>query len=530
MQAEPRYRPILPVVVAEGWSISRLSPPSRLYGANGIRAGRDGRVYVAQVCGSQVSAIDIDNGGIETISPVGGHIVGPDDLAFDEDGNIYCTEITTNRVSVLHSDGSARVLNSDVHVANPVTVHQGRLIVGELHMAGRILELDRQTGAAREIASGLPMPNAFEVGPDGKLYFPLMGANQIWRVDLAGGEPEVVATDLGVPDSVKFDAEGFIVSTQIGTGQVLRIDPRTGSKSVLAEIGPGLDNCAFVGDRLFVSHIAGGIYEVLEDKRVRSLVEEGLQFPMGLAVNGTGDVYVADAMMAYHIRANRGIERVGGTIVPGFPGSIRGVAADGARDWIVTTTHGTVARWWPGCEAAEVVASGFEQLMGVALTADGTIVFCDYAAGLVSSVGMSGTCKLASGLDRPTGLTADSAGAVFVAEAGAGRVVALEGGVPRTVIDSLGEPHGIAIHDDRLFILDVKAKQVVTCELSGERPRVLASRLPVGSPPGIVPKLQGGFGDMSGPLTPFSGLAVDAIGNLYIGADTEGSVLKLQTR
>src|SRR5690606_27822396 len=103
-----------------------------------------------------------------------------------------------------------------------------------------------------------------------------MSTNEIWRISLDGGEPEVVAKDLGLPDSVKFGKDGFIVSTQVASGQVLRIDPRTGEKTVLADIGPGLDNCTFVGDRLFVSHITGSVHEILEPGKVRALVEKGM--------------------------------------------------------------------------------------------------------------------------------------------------------------------------------------------------------------------------------------------------------------
>ena len=72
--------------LAEGWTLKRLTPPSRLFGANGLRTGPDGRIYVAQVSGSQISAIDVDTGAIEAISPMGGDIVAPDDVVFDPAG------------------------------------------------------------------------------------------------------------------------------------------------------------------------------------------------------------------------------------------------------------------------------------------------------------------------------------------------------------------------------------------------------------------------------------------------------------
>jgi len=47
-----RYAAARPPSLAEGWSLERLTPVSRLFGANGLRTGPDGRIYVAQVTGS----------------------------------------------------------------------------------------------------------------------------------------------------------------------------------------------------------------------------------------------------------------------------------------------------------------------------------------------------------------------------------------------------------------------------------------------------------------------------------------------
>ena len=44
-----RYRPQRPPIVAEGWQLERATPPSRMFGANGVRAGPDGRLYVSLV-------------------------------------------------------------------------------------------------------------------------------------------------------------------------------------------------------------------------------------------------------------------------------------------------------------------------------------------------------------------------------------------------------------------------------------------------------------------------------------------------
>ena len=513
-----------PATLAEGWTLARLTPPSRLHGANGLRTGKDGLIYVAQVCGSQVSAVNPDTGDITTISPMGGGITGPDDLAFDDEGNLYCTEITTNRLSVLHPDGTTRVLNGDVPVANPVTVYQNRVIAGELRMGGQIREFDRSTGAARVILADVPMPNAFEVGPDGKLYFPAQGANEIWRVSLDGGAPEVVAKDLGVPDSVKFDAQGFIISTQVGSGQVLRIDPRSGEKTLLAQLSPGLDNCTLVGDRLFVSHITGELHEILGDGKTRAVIDNGFQWPMGIGVNEAGTVYVGDGMFAYMIAPGQA-RQLAGTLFGGmFPGFMRGVASAGGDSWVVTTANGTAARWTPGSEP-ELLAHGLERAMGIAAGPGWAVAFADQDTGKVMLSSGGELSELASGLDKPTGVAFGSDGTVYVAEAG--RVSKISGGKAVAVIDGLGDPQGIAVSGGKLYVLDVAAKQVIECDLASGAHSVIAAGLPVGAPAGVVAPALGGVGDMCGPMTSFAGLAAGADGSLYLSGDAEGSVLKL---
>lgn len=521
--------------LAEGWSLSRVTQPSRLNGANGLRTGSDGRIYVAQVAGSKVSAVDPDTGLVETFSEMGAGIVAPDDLVFDDEGNLYVTEITENRVSMRTPGGKIHVISGDVPVANPITWHQGRLIAGECRVGARIMELDRNGGAPRVILDNVPMANAFEVGPDGKLYFPVMGTNEIWRISLDGGEPEVVARDLGVPDSVKFAPDGSIVSTQVASGQVLRIDPRTGEKTVLADIGAGLDNVTFVGNRTFVSHITGSIHEILAPGKVRPLVDKGLQWPLGLAVGAEGELFVSDGGFSYLLRPGAQPDLIGMLFTPGFPGWSRDVAADGMVDeagqWLVTTAFGTVARWRPAAMEHEVLYAGYELLMGVDKTDRGAVVFADAGTGRVLLGEGGGVTELAAGLSCPMGVAA-AGDAVYVAEADAGRVVKIAGGKVETVIDGLQHPEGIAVSQGRLYVVDTVAKVLVESDLSGGARQVIASNLPVGAPGGapnvLAGRHTGGVGDMCGPMWSFAGVTAAPDGTIYVSGDAEGSVLALR--
>lgn len=524
-----RYAAAGSPAMAEGWSFERLTSQSRLFGANGLRTGPDGRIYVAQVSGSQVSAIDVDTGAVEAISAKGGDIVAPDDLVFDPQGNMYVTEITEGRVSVRAPNGVTRVVRGDMPVANPITFHNGRLIAGECRVGGRIMELDLDGGAPRVILDNVPMPNAFEVGPDGKLYIPVMGTNEIWRVSLDGGAPEVVARDLGVPDSVKFDAQGRIVSTQVHSGQVLRVDPGSGDKTVLASLTPGLDNVTFVGSRMFVSNISGYVTEILDGGKTRDLVPDGFNWPLGLAVDPDGLIFVADGPFSYTLRPGQKRELAGMLFTQGYPGYTRGVVAAGPGEFVVTTAMGMVARYWPAQQKSDVIISGLDQqLYGVALTARGGVIVAEQGAGRVLAIAGGKSEVLASGLREPSGVAVDGSSTVYFSEQAGGRVAKIAGGRVDTVLDGLQKPQGLVVRGSKLYVVDAGAKTLIESDLAGGARRVIASGLPVGAPAGVTPKFLGAIGDMSGPMGPFAGVTAAADGTLYVAGDAEGSVLAIR--
>jgi sugar lactone lactonase YvrE len=533
-----RYASATSTSLAEGWSLERLTPPSRLFGANGLRTGPDGRVYVAQVAGSQISALNVDTAELETVSAQGSDIVAPDDVDFDAQGNLYATEYYDGRVSVRGADGRTRVLRDDVPGANGITFHRDRLFIDECRIGGRLLELDLGGGAPRVLLENLPMPNAMEFGPDGKLYYPVLGTNDIWRIDPDGGEPERVAGDLGVPVALKFDAEGCIVSPQVGTGEVVRIDPRSGERTVLATIAPGLDNLTFVGNRLFVSSFTGQITEILGGGQTRAVLPSGLTWPLDLTVGSDGTLYVSDGTYFYALPSGGeprgtpggGLQMLGMLFSPGWPGYIRGVTAAGEGEFIVTTSNGQLARWRPASSEHEVLAGATEpldQLYGVAVAPDGSVVAAELGTGRVVSVRNGEVATLASGLNQPMGVAFGADGTCLISESGAGRIVAVTGSGVDTVADGLEKPHGIAVRGGRLNIVDAGAKSLVEVDLDSKARTTIARDLPVGAPLGVEPKPLKGLPPFSGPQGLFAGIAAGPDGTLYVSADADGSVLAL---
>jgi hypothetical protein len=115
-----------------------------------------------------------------------------------------------------------------------------------------------------------------------------------------------------------------------------------------------------------------------------------------------------------------------------------------------------------------------------------------------------------------------------VSESGAGRVVSVSAGGVETVLDGLARPQGLALCGERLYVVDAGARALIEHHLGSGARRTLARELPVGAPPGVVPKPLRGLPPFSGPQGPFAGLTAGPDGALYVSADAEGSVLALR--
>src|SRR5712692_11352215 len=138
--------------VAAGWTCTRVTAPSALFGANGMRMGPDGRLYVAQAFGSQISAIDPVSGSVSVISAKGGPIVAPDDLAFDSRGTLYATEVMSERVCARSPNGDVRIIADNVPGANGITAWHDRLFMDECRHDGRLFELFPDGRAPSQLA------------------------------------------------------------------------------------------------------------------------------------------------------------------------------------------------------------------------------------------------------------------------------------------------------------------------------------------------------------------------------------------
>ncbi|WP_030255450.1 hypothetical protein, partial [Streptomyces violens] len=512
--------------------VTRLNPPNRLWGSNGVSFGPDGRLYVAQFLAGQISAVDPASGDVEVVVPLDGPVEAPDDLAFGADGSMYIADLTPGRVWRRSPEGEYSLVTDAVTVPNGITCVGDRLFVNEMRPNGRLLELFPDGGEPLVLTDGLALGNAMQLGPDGLLYYPHMIGNQVWRISPDGGAPELVAEEVDDPVAVRFDLGGVLVVLSRGpAGIVTRIDLATGARTVTASGLAGLDNAAFDAEnRMFVSSYAGGgITEMHTDGRTRALVPRGFNGPFGVTAGRGGAVYAAD-----HFRLARLDDRDGARESDALTVDLlhfaRGVTADAAGDVLhVTTGLGEVRTWEPAGKTSRVRASGLDDPTGITVTPDGCLVVAETGAGRVLRIDAADTVTvLADGLDHPVDVALDAEQRCYVSDDRLGAVLRLgEDGEPVTVADGLGAPQGLVVVGDELFTVETAHRRLSSVSLTTGAVTTEADGLPVGLPPGITRTEPAPVPGVPHRPRHFAGLALAPDGALLLSANGEGTVLRL---
>jgi glucose/arabinose dehydrogenase len=255
--------------------------------------------------------------------------------------------------------------------------------------------------------------------------------------------PVTVVSGLNVPEGLAVDSAGDIFADGTGDGTIEVLAKASGSVfgvpvtagTLTTVVASGLDEPAGLaldtaGD-LFIADPGAGTISVLPKATGRILgvpvtadnlttLASGLDGPLSVAVDGAGDVYIANFY--------------GGTVsvLPNISGSILGVPVTAG---VMTT-----------------LASGLNGPSGVAVDGAGDLYFADYYSGTVSVLAKaSGTifgvtatagspATVASGLSFPFGLATDKAGDLFVANED---VVSADGGTVSVLAKASGTLFGV---------------------------------------------------------------------------------------
>jgi len=523
---------------------------AQLANPQGVAVDSAGNLYIADTNNQCIRKVA--NGVITTVAGTGtpgysgdngpatsARLANPQGLAVDSAGNLYiadtnnqCIRKVANGAITTVAGTGTRGSSGDNGLATSAQLNNPYGVA--VDSAGNLYIADSSNNRIRKVSGGMIATIAGNGTPG-----------------FSGDNGPAISAQLNYPQGIAVDSAGNLYIAD--PGNPYSTDPsnkssriRTVANGVIATVA-GNGTSGFSGDN-------------------GPAISAQLNYPQGVAVDSAGNLYIADTSNN-RIRkvANRVIATVAGNGALGFSGDNGpatsaqlanpwGVAVDFAAtlyiadngnnrvrkvsNGVIATVAGNGARGFSG-DNGPATSAQLNNPAGLALDTLGNLYIADYGnnrirkvsggtittvAGGGASLGDNGPATSAQ-LNLPYGVAVDSAGNLYIADWGNNRVRKVSGGVITTVAGNgtrgfsgdngpainaqLANPEGIAVDSaGNLYIADFGNSSIRKVSNG-----VIATVAGTGTP---------GFNGDNGPAIgaqlylPY-GVAVDSVGNLYIG-------------
>ena len=524
-------------MVSSTSTVITIAPRGEIVGPGGVAVDSRGDVYVTSANGDTpvYELVAGSNGNPPgTVSPtsqvvsVGSSFAAPFGVAVDSQGDVFVADSFNNVVDevVAGTNGNAPGMVSSTSQVVPVGSGFNSPLGVAVDGSGNVFVGDQGNVAVKEIVavngavssssqvvqlgSGFNTPDGVAVDGSGNVFVGDYGASAAYEI-VAGAQkfPDTAVKKASVPLTTDFTftsggtlaATPYVVLTQGAKGKDFQPSSKQLANACLGghayEAGDVCTvNVTFTpaepyqrigavqligssGTPIATFDLRGkglGPQVIFPSTTAANSLPSGFYFPNGVAVDGNGDVFVADTAH----NAVKEIVAVNGavsstsmvkTVGSGFSGP-QGVAVDSSGDVFVADAGNNAVKEIVAVNGAvssssvvNMVGSGFSQPHGVAVDGSGNVFVGDYGNiavkeivavdGAVSSSSVVNT--VGSGFSEPYGVgpygvAVDSSGDVFVADYGYAvyEIVAVNGVVSSSsVVKMIGsgfdDPQGVAV-------------------------------------------------------------------------------------
>lgn len=541
---------------------------------------------LTRVAGSGIRGFDGDGG-----PAISARLFNPSGLAVDDAGDIYIAD-----------EGNDRIRK----VANRIiTTVAGGASISDL----KILAFDHIPA----IGASLARPGGVAVDSQGTIYVADTDYNRVIAISsgivttiagngsggFSGDGGPAISAELSYPTGVALDSVGNLYIADEGNSRIRKVSPLgtittvvgTGAAGNSGDGGPAISaqltsphGVAFDSPgHMYIADIDGGIRMVSAGIITTVLNEFQADDPVGVTLNASGDLYVAEYAPSQVVKFSGGVLTTvaGGGEAPGSEGPAAGIAIDGPRGvavdangnvYIAVSADNIVVEVSNGVSKVVagngVSASGPDNVparqssvaspQAVALDSAGNLYIAERngnairmvtPAGIITTVagnhsqGFSGDGGPATSalLSHPDAVAVDNAGVLYIADTGNNRVRAVVNGVINTIAGNGSSDYG----DDNVaatsatvaapvgLALDAAGNLYVS-EFDNDRVRRISN--------GIITTVAGSMvngntyglsGDGGYPATRAemyapTGLGLDASGNVYFSDYFNGRVRVLK--
>lgn len=509
------------------------APQAQLNAPQGIAVDAAGDLFIADSGNNRIRKVTPD-GIIHTIAGQGtggffgnegpatqAMIHAPGGVAVNGSGNLYIADTGNHDVRLVTPDG---------------IIHQ---FAGNSY-AGFLADGGPATG------TNLFAPEDVAVGPNNVIYIADTGNSRIRTVDqngiiqtvagngtigIAGDSGAATSASLAIPYAVTVDSSGNFYIADFGNDRIRMVNSKG---TIVTVVGSGL--YGFAGDGA-------------------AATQAKMYLPSGVAVDGSGNVYIADQWnLRIRKLASGNISTVAGNGMLSYSGDggpatraqlngPQGTAVDSAGNLFISDTRNGVVRKVSGGTISTVSGTSLVYPRGMAADLNGNVFVADSVDNKVKRIGPDGTVAVVAGngtsgyggdggaatsamLHSPLGVAVDRAGNLYIADFGnnvirevsaAGTIATVAGNLTQGYAGdgaaaaqaSLNGPGGVAVDaSGNLYIADTNNHAIR--EVTGD---------------GVIRTIAGtgvaGYTGDGGPATQAQiispiGIVVDGSGNVYI--------------
>jgi sugar lactone lactonase YvrE len=441
-------------ILATGNYTTTTSLSGAFYNPGGVAVDVAGNVFVADTDNMAAKEI-LAAGGYTTVNTLSTLFLQPGGIAVDKKGFVYVADTLDNRVVEL---GTAAV---------SAAVNLGTIAIGQTSAASSLtFTFDSGGTIGNPVALTLGATGLdFAVASTGTCKAGTFSAGNTCTIDVTF-TPTVAGTRTGAvllqDGSGKTIATGYIHG--IGSGPQVSFLPAKQSTLVSGFGGP--NGLALDGNgNIFVADVVGNVVREIPFGCASLLcvttVGSGFTTPVGVAIDGSGNIFVAD----YYFNGN-GV----------LPGAVREILAAGGYTTVKTLAVG----FQPGAMALDASGNlfvidmyngGIEELLaagdytvvsqlkvgtgayytgGIAVDGSGNLFVTFYGVEeILASSGYTTFKTLGSGFNYPLGIGLDGSGNVYIADNGDNAVKEIVAESGYTTMYTLGSgfssPSGLAL-------------------------------------------------------------------------------------
>ena len=505
---------------SNGRVITLLS--SNLDNPFGVAVDGAGNVYIADTFNDAIKKWTAASGSVTNLvsANTGAPLYYPEGVAVDGTGNVYIANTGSNAIEELprafvnasgRPEGDAAgadelpvVLPATENLLAPFApVSSANWLTLSLPVTNGVVDFSFAVNTTASRTANITLLGQIIAITQGGPVFSL-GTTNLLEGPAAGSNSVVLAVN---PSFGTWTAAANATWLHLGTAN----QSGAGNANVVFSFdpNPGLTRAGtltIAGQTLTVTQ-AGAHY--VATVAATPLVPLNLSNPYGVAVDGAGNVYIADSgnnAIKEWTAANNSVI----TLVSSGLNNPYGVAVDGAGNVYIADSGNNAIKEWikAGGSVTNLVSSNLNNPLGVAVDGAGNVYIADTFNNAIKEwtpANSNVTVLVSSGLFFPSGTAVDAAGNVYIADSGHNSIkrwTAANSNVTTLAPLNLNNPLGVAVDGSgNVYIADTGDSAIKKWTAANGNTATLALGL-------------------AGP----SGVAVDGAGNVYL-ADTGSNVI-----